>query len=73
MTRFLKEGIIINVNGNVCVKRCEGGGEMIKAVLFDLGGTLHTGSSPEGRDIWFASRIIGRLADYGILLGAAPE
>lgn len=46
---------------------------MIKAVLFDLGGTLHTGSSPEGRDIWFASRIIDRLADYGIVLDAAPE
>lgn len=46
---------------------------MIKAVLFDLGGTLHTSSSPEGRDVWFAKRLIERLGDYGIHLETGPE
>lgn len=46
---------------------------MIRAVLFDLGGTLHTSSSPEGRDVWFARRLIERLGDYGISLEARPE
>lgn len=46
---------------------------MIRAVLFDLGGTLHTGSLPPGRDIWFARRVIDRLGDYGIALDATPE
>lgn len=46
---------------------------MIRGVLFDLGGTLHTVSSPEGRDIWFARRLLERLGDYGIVLDAAPE
>ena len=46
---------------------------MIKAVLFDLGGTLHRGSVPPGRDIWFARRIIDRLWDYGIKLPVSPE
>lgn len=46
---------------------------MIKAVLFDLGGTLHTSSSPAGRDVWFAERLIGRLGDYGIRLETTPE
>ena len=46
---------------------------MIKAVLFDLGGTLHTASSPPGRDVWFARRLLERLEDYGIRLGASPE
>ncbi len=46
---------------------------MIKAVLFDLGGTLHTSSLPLGRDLWFARRILDRLADYGIRLDASPE
>ncbi len=41
---------------------------MIKAVLFDLGGTLHTASSPAGRPEWFARRLIDRLADYGIII-----
>ncbi len=41
---------------------------MIKAVLFDLGGTLHRGTVPPGRGLWFAERIIGRLSDYGIAL-----
>ena len=47
--------------------------EMIKAVLFDLGGTLHTNDSPPGRDLWFAKRLIDRLADYGIRLETSPE
>ena len=46
---------------------------MIKAVLFDLGGTLHTNSMPEGRDLWFADRLLRRLSDYGIDLPARPE
>ena len=46
---------------------------MIKAVLFDLGGTLHTNSLPEGRDVWFAARLLNRLSDYGIILPATPE
>ena len=46
---------------------------MIKAVLFDLGGTLHTNTLPEGRDLWFAKRILDRLSDYGIVLPATPE
>lgn len=46
---------------------------MIRAVLFDLGGTLHTSSSPEGRDVWFARRLIERLGDYGVTLDARPE
>ena len=36
---------------------------MIKAVLFDLGGTLHKSSSPPGRDLWFAQRLIERFSD----------
>ena len=46
---------------------------MIKAVLFDLGGTLHRGTVPPGRGIWFANRIIDRLSDYGIELPVGPE
>ena len=46
---------------------------MIRGVLFDLGGTLHTASSPPGRDIWFARRLLERLEDYGIALNAEPE
>lgn len=46
---------------------------MIRGVLFDLGGTLHTAASPEGRDVWFAGRLLDRLGDYGIVLDAAPE
>lgn len=46
---------------------------MIRGVLFDLGGTLHVSDSPEGRDIWFARRLLDRLADYGIRLDVPPE
>ncbi len=46
---------------------------MIRAVLFDMGGTLHTASAPPGRDEWFARRLMDRLADYGIRLSASPE
>ncbi len=46
---------------------------MIRAVLFDLGGTLHTSSSPPGRELWFARRLLERLEDYGISLEASPE
>ena len=46
---------------------------MIKAVLFDLGGTLHQSSSPAGRDVWFCKRILDRLEDYGIRLEGGAE
>ena len=46
---------------------------MIKAVLFDLGGTMHTSSSPEVRDVRFAGRILERREDYGIQLETTPE
>ena len=46
---------------------------MIRAVLFDLGGTLHVNYSPPGRDVWFARRVIGRLEVYGIRLDITPE
>ena len=46
---------------------------MIRGVLFDMGGTLHTASSPPGQAEWFARRLIDRLADYGVVLNAAPE
>lgn len=45
---------------------------MIKAVLFDLGGTLHVTDSPEGRAIWFAERLLARLGDYGFVLSEEP-
>ena len=46
---------------------------MIKAVLFDLGGTLHCSDTPKGRDLWFARRVIERMSDYGVPLAVAPE
>jgi putative hydrolase of the HAD superfamily len=46
---------------------------MIKAVLFDLGGTLHVSSNPQGRAEWFAELLINRLADYGIKLDTTPK
>ena len=46
---------------------------MIKAILFDLGGTLHTSDKPPGRDIWFAARLISRLSDYGIRIEDSPK
>ena len=47
---------------------------MIRAVLFDLGGTLHTCTNSPERRVWFAKRIIDRLGEYGISLGGiTPE
>lgn len=46
---------------------------MIRAVVFDLGGTLHLCSSDEARKLWFANRLIGRLGEYGIALDITPE
>ena len=46
---------------------------MIRAVLFDLGGTLHLCSTNEKRKIWFAERVISRLAEYGIPLEISAE
>ena len=46
---------------------------MIRAVLFDLGGTLHVCSSSEERKLWFAGRLISRLGEYGVSLPISPE
>ena len=46
---------------------------MIRAVLFDLGGTLHVCSTDEARKLWFARRLISRLSEYGIVLDLSPE
>lgn len=46
---------------------------MIRAVLFDLGGTLHVCSTTPERKIWFARRLLERLADYGITPDITPE
>ena len=46
---------------------------MIRAVLFDLGGTLHVCSTDEERKLWFARRLISRLSEYGISLPVSPE
>lgn len=46
---------------------------MIKAVLFDLGGTMHTSDSPAGWDVRYAGRLLERLADYGIPLELSPD
>jgi len=46
---------------------------MIRAVLFDLGGTLHVCSTDEERKRWFARRLISRLSEYGISLPVSPE
>lgn len=54
-------------------RRKERADGMIRGVLFDLGGTLHTADSPAGRDVWFARRLLDRLADYGIRLDTEPE
>ena len=46
---------------------------MIKAVVFDLGGTVHVCSTTPERKLWFARRLISRLGEYGIALDIAPE
>lgn len=46
---------------------------MIRAVLFDLGGTLHVCSSDEKRKLWFAQRVLGRLGEYGIFPDISPQ
>ena len=46
---------------------------MIRAVLFDLGGTLHLCSTTEERKEWFARRLISRLGEYGISLEISPR
>ncbi len=46
---------------------------MIRAVVFDLGGTLHLCSSTPERKLWFARRLISRLGEYGITLDIGPE
>ena len=47
--------------------------DVIKAVLFDLGGTLHVCSNSEERKLWFAGRLISRLREYGISLDISPQ
>ena len=46
---------------------------MIRAVLFDLGGTLHLCSTNEERKLWFARRLISRLSEYGIRIGLSEQ
>ena len=46
---------------------------MIRAVLFDLGGTLHLCSTTEDRKLWFARRLISRLKEYGISLEISEQ
>lgn len=46
---------------------------MIRAVVFDLGGTLHLCSGSAERKLWFARRLISRLGEYGISLDIGPE
>ena len=46
---------------------------MIRAVLFDLGGTLHKSSTSPERDLWFCRRILDRLGDYGIFPEGGAE
>lgn len=46
---------------------------MIRAVVFDLGGTLHLCSTSAERKLWFARRLISRLGEYGISLDIGPE
>ncbi len=46
---------------------------MIKAVLFDLGGTIHTSQADEARTLRYAEAMIDRLADYGIEIPDTPQ
>ncbi len=46
---------------------------MIQAVLFDIGGTLHTVTNSEALARAFARRLIDRLAVYGIEIPTPPE
>lgn len=46
---------------------------MLKAVLFDIGGTLHTVTNNDALRLAFAKRLIDRLAVYDILLDTTPE
>ena len=46
---------------------------MIRAVLFDLGGTLHTCHSDEKTKLRFAKLLLERLEDYDIRLDMTPE
>ncbi len=46
---------------------------MIRAVLFDLGGTLHLCSTDEARKLWFARRLKSRLEEYGIRMEISAE
>lgn len=45
---------------------------MIKAVLFDVGGTLHVGASTPERDELFMTHLLERLAKAGIVLTVSP-
>ena len=46
---------------------------MIRAVLFDLGGTLHVCTQTPERKLRFALGVIERLGEYGIPLDISPE
>ncbi len=46
---------------------------MIKVVLFDLGGTLHSVIKKADSMRRFAAHLLDRLSDYGIVLDTTPE
>ncbi|MBQ5952091.1 MAG: HAD family hydrolase [Lachnospiraceae bacterium] len=46
---------------------------MIRAVLFDLGGTLHTKSFSPERDLWVSEGIARRLGEHGMILPVSAE
>jgi putative hydrolase of the HAD superfamily len=46
---------------------------MIKAVLFDAGGVLHTSSPDEAQERYFVRETLSTLARYGQEIKAAPE
>ena len=46
---------------------------MIQAVLFDMGGTLHTCSDSPARRIWFAQRLLERLRGRDFVLALIDD
>ncbi len=62
------------IDVNVCVNTKTGRDEgMIKALLFDLGGTLHTVKRTEESKILFCRHLHELLASHGIKTGLSPE
>lgn len=46
---------------------------MIRAVVYDIGGTLHDVTKPDGRGVLYCRYLIDRLKDYGIEISTSPE